>query len=102
MNTRSAREALSEVNRELGVRRRCYARWIQDGKLSEVEACDRMERLDKAAELIERSILLQEAATRPLPAENDTRPVSVARAAVAPQDAVLSPELVTCSAPHVV
>jgi predicted site-specific integrase-resolvase len=41
-------EALSEVSRELQVRRRCYHRWIQDGKLSTVDARDRIERLEAA------------------------------------------------------
>jgi len=57
---RSAREAHSEVSRELGVRRRCYSRWIADGKLSEIDAQDRLERLERALDIIERSILLEE------------------------------------------
>jgi hypothetical protein len=56
---RSAREALSEIQRELGVRRRCYTRWIADGKLSDVDATDRIERLEKAADIVERCILLE-------------------------------------------
>lgn len=59
INTRSAREAHSEVMRELGVRRRCYGRWVADGKLSDIDAQDRLERLEKAAEIIEKLILLE-------------------------------------------
>ncbi len=66
MSKRSLEEAHSEVSRELSVRRRCYARWIQDGKLSAVEASDRMERLEAALSVIDRAISL--AAPVPSPA----------------------------------
>jgi len=56
---RSSREALSEVLRELGVRRRCYGRWVADGKLSDVDAQDRLERLEKAADIVERAVMLE-------------------------------------------
>jgi hypothetical protein len=49
---RPIEEAISEVNRELTVRQRCYARWIADGKLDEVEARDRMDRLTAAKEYL--------------------------------------------------
>ena len=55
---RTGPEAVSEIKRELGVRRRCYARWIADGKLTEVEAVDRMERLEAALAICERSVSL--------------------------------------------
>jgi hypothetical protein len=45
---RSIEEALSEVERELQVRVRCYDRWINDGKLSSVDARDRTERMQAA------------------------------------------------------
>ena len=45
---RSVEEAISEVSRELQVRRRCYARWVLDGKLSNIDARDRLERLEAA------------------------------------------------------
>lgn len=38
-------EALSELEREAHVRMRCYDRWIQEGKVSRVDAWDRLERL---------------------------------------------------------
>lgn len=49
---RSVAEALSECQRELKVRDRCYDRWIDDGKLSQVEATDRMERLQMACHVL--------------------------------------------------
>lgn len=45
---RTLEEAISEVDRELQVRKRCYDRWITDGRLSTVEARDRLERLQAA------------------------------------------------------
>lgn len=43
--TRTVDEALSELEREAQVRIRCYDRWINDGKVSRVDAWDRAERL---------------------------------------------------------
>lgn len=40
--------ALSECERELGVRVRCYKRWVQDGKLTQFEASERANRLEAA------------------------------------------------------
>jgi len=50
---RSLEEAISECQRELGVRQRCYDRWIQDGKLTLVDARDRMERLQAAIKYLQ-------------------------------------------------
>lgn len=55
--------AVNEVDRELGVRKRCYSRWVQDGKLTAFEAEERFNRLALAssalkafqAQLIEQS-----------------------------------------------
>lgn len=58
MSKRTLQEAASELRRELGIRRRCYGRWIQDGKLDEVEACDRVERMELALDVVERAALL--------------------------------------------
>jgi hypothetical protein len=44
------------------VRRRCYTRWVADGKLSQVDATDRLERLEKALDICERAVLLEAAA----------------------------------------
>ncbi len=41
-------EARSEVERELNVRKRCYDRWVTEGKLSAIEARDRMDRMAAA------------------------------------------------------
>ena len=59
MSTRSSAEAASEVLRELQVRRRCYTRWVDDGKLTAVEARDRLERLERALEIVERAVVLE-------------------------------------------
>ena len=45
---RSFREAADEVAREIGVRKKCYDRWVAEGKLSYSEAVDRMMRLKSA------------------------------------------------------
>lgn len=42
---RTLEEAVSEVQREVDVRRRLYDRWVGEGKLSRVDAHDRLERL---------------------------------------------------------
>lgn len=42
---RSLEEAISELGRECDVRRRLYDRWISEGRLSRIEAHDRLERL---------------------------------------------------------
>lgn len=42
---RSIPEAISELEREAQVRLRCYDRWINEGKVSRVDAWDRLERL---------------------------------------------------------
>lgn len=42
---RSLDEALAEVEREAHVRLKCFDRWVEQGKLSWVDAYDRMERL---------------------------------------------------------
>lgn len=76
---RSLEEAMSEVNRELQVRRRCYGRWIQDGKLSSVEATDRVERLEKALDELEKLSLLRDGIDRSVSVEVRTEiPVDTA------------------------
>ena len=46
-------EACDALLRELGVRERCYPKWLQAGKLSRTEARDRMDRLSNACRLIQ-------------------------------------------------
>lgn len=51
MKVRSYRpfeEALSEVERELNVRSRCFPNWINQGKVNRVDAQDRLDRLASA------------------------------------------------------
>lgn len=42
---RNFRECVSELEREIAVRKRCYERWIRDGTLMDCDAADRFERL---------------------------------------------------------
>jgi hypothetical protein len=63
---RSIEEALSECQRELQVRDRCYARWVSEGKLTSVDARDRMERLQAAVDYLDKAFSLQ-SATQELP-----------------------------------
>lgn len=58
--TRSIEEALSEVDRECKVRERCYTRWVEDGKLSSIDARDRYERLDAARKYLKHLLALEE------------------------------------------
>jgi hypothetical protein len=44
--------ALGEVQRELQVRERCYPRWVEEGKMSRIDAKDRMQRQIMAEELL--------------------------------------------------
>jgi len=50
---RSIDEALSEVERELNVRLKCFDRWVSEGRLSYVDAKDRLERLMRAMQILE-------------------------------------------------
>lgn len=45
---RTLEEAQSEVERECEVRRRCFDRWISEGRLSRIDANDRLERMISA------------------------------------------------------
>lgn len=50
--SRTNEEALSELEREAHVRIRCYDRWIQEGRVSRVDAWDRLERLLTAIRIL--------------------------------------------------
>lgn len=50
---RSIEEALSELGREMQVRTRCFPRWVAEGRMSKVEACDRLERHEAAIQYLE-------------------------------------------------
>jgi hypothetical protein len=43
--SRDIMESMSELEREAGLRTRCYDRWVAEGKLSYIDARDRQERL---------------------------------------------------------
>lgn len=45
-------QAFNEACREVQVRERCYSKWIADGKITETDARDRMQRLCKACQLL--------------------------------------------------
>lgn len=49
---RSIDEAMAEIEREVRVRERCYDRWIQEGRVSRVDAHDRQERMISAIRLL--------------------------------------------------
>lgn len=49
-------EAISELERELLVRERCYGRWVEDGKMSRVDAVDRFLRLKSAVVYLRRLV----------------------------------------------
>lgn len=49
---RSVTECVAELDRELGVRRRCYVKWLNEGKLSMRDAADRFECLQQSLELL--------------------------------------------------
>lgn len=53
LHRRSLEEAISEVDREIKVRVRCYDRWVSEGKLSRIDARDRVERLQAALAYLE-------------------------------------------------
>lgn len=45
-------QAGSELDREMGVRERCFKQWIEQGKLSRIDAKDRWERMLLAQQMI--------------------------------------------------
>jgi hypothetical protein len=45
---RSIQEARDECLRELALRRRCFDRWIAEGKISATDAQDRLDRMNTA------------------------------------------------------
>jgi hypothetical protein len=49
---RTITEAIDEVHRELCVRKRCFPRWILDGRVSKTDAQDRIDRLATAFDLL--------------------------------------------------
>lgn len=50
---RSTKEATDEIIRELNVRARCFPRWVNERKLSDTEAQDRLDRMATALIILE-------------------------------------------------
>jgi hypothetical protein len=49
---RTKQEALDELSREFNVRRRCFTRWVKDGRVSATDAQDRLDRLATAIDML--------------------------------------------------
>lgn len=49
-------EAISELERELNVRKNCYDRWVKEGRLSKVDARDRLRRLELAVQILKQDL----------------------------------------------
>lgn len=45
-------DAYAELCRELDVRKRCYGKWIKEGKISRTDAKDRGSRMEAACEFL--------------------------------------------------
>jgi hypothetical protein len=45
-------QAGSELDREMGVRERCFKQWIEQGKISRIDAKDRWERMLLAQQMV--------------------------------------------------
>jgi hypothetical protein len=45
--------AIDELQREINVRMRCFPRWIEEGRVSKTDAKDRLQRMIKAATLLQ-------------------------------------------------
>lgn len=79
---RTLQEALDEIGRELGVRERLYVGWIEQGKHSDSDARDRLQRLIKAASVLQcicddpglQNILLTHMSAPSVPNEADDVP----------------------------
>jgi len=52
--------ALGEIQRERQIRERCYPRWVEEGKVSRIDAKDRLSRIIQAEELL--TLLIDKAA----------------------------------------
>jgi hypothetical protein len=63
---RDAEQAVTEIERELQVRQRCYDRWIAEGKLTHVDATDRQERLLAARKFIIAAMEQEQETTEPV------------------------------------
>lgn len=69
--SRSLTEAIDEVFRELQVRKRCFPRWIEDGKISRTDAQDRIARQEAALAYLE---ALRDGGSTPAAEQQEGRP----------------------------
>ena len=69
--SRSLTEAIDEIFRELQVRKRCFPRWIEDGKISRTDAQDRIARQESALAYLES---LRPAESSPAPQQGEGGP----------------------------
>ena len=51
--SRSLTEAVDEIFRELQVRKRCFPKWVDEGKISRTDAQDRIARQESALAYLE-------------------------------------------------
>jgi N-glycosylase/DNA lyase len=58
---------MDEVGREVQVRARCFPRWISEGRVSKSDAEDRLRRLCKAKDALEKVVALDESQANPKP-----------------------------------
>ena len=54
--SRIIEEALAEIERELQVRERCFPRWIAEGRISKIDARDRLQRQKYAQEILQAAL----------------------------------------------
>lgn len=52
LSARTLQESVDELQRELQVRQRCFARWVTEGRLTRSDATDRYERLLTALNML--------------------------------------------------
>lgn len=50
---RQVEEALAELEREYQVRERCFPKWISEGRISKIDARDRLQRQKYAIEIVQ-------------------------------------------------
>jgi len=53
---RTLEEACSEVQREINVRRKCFDRWVAEGRITDTDARDRFERLTSSWHYLKRCL----------------------------------------------
>lgn len=69
--SRSLTEAVDEIFRELQVRKRCFPKWVDEGRISRTDAQDRIARQESALAYLER---LRDAESSPAAEPQEGRP----------------------------